>query len=61
MRFVVTLIAQFLQTRFEIRFVIAQFKRGQYAAIVRAVAAVMEQRDIPVGPQRMQELEQRAG
>ena len=60
MRFVVALIAQLVQTRFEIRLVLAQLERRQHAAIVGAVAAVVEQRDVPVRAQRVQELEQRA-
>jgi hypothetical protein len=43
MGFVVTLIAQLVQPRFEIRLVLAQFERRQHATIVGAVAAVVEQ------------------
>ena len=60
MGFVVTLIAQLVQPRFEIRLVLAQFERRQHAAVVGAVAAVVEQRDVPVRAQRVQELELRA-
>ncbi len=60
MGFVMTFIAQFVQARFEIRLVLAQFERRQHAAIVGAVAAVVEQRDVPVRAERVQELEQRA-
>ncbi len=42
MGFVVTLIAQLVQPRFEIRLVLAQFERRQHAAVVGAVAAVVE-------------------
>ena len=40
--------------------VIAKLERRQHAAIVGAVAAVVEQRDVPVRAQRVQEFEQRA-
>ena len=60
MGFVMALIAQLVQARFEIRLVLAQFERRQHAAIVGAVAAVVEQRDVPVRAQRVQKLEQRA-
>jgi hypothetical protein len=59
MGFVVALIAQLIEPGFEIRLVLAQFERRQHAAIVGAVAAVVEQRDVPVGAKRMQELQQR--
>ena len=39
---------------------LAQLERRQNAAVVGAVAAVVEQRNVPVGAQRVQELEQRA-
>ena len=60
MGFVMTFIAQFVQARFEIRLVLAQFERRQHAPVVGAVAAVVEQGDVPVRAERVQELEQRA-
>ena len=59
MGFVMALIAQLVQPRFEIRFMLAQFERRQHATIVGAVAAIVEQGNVPVGAQRMQELQQR--
>jgi hypothetical protein len=39
--FIVAVIAQLVQTRFEIRLVLAQLKRRQYATIIGAVAAII--------------------
>ena len=61
MGFIVALVAQLVQARFEIRLVLGEFKRRQHAAVIGAVAAVVEQGDVPVRAQRMQELQQRTG
>ena len=52
-------ITQRLQVLFELRFLFIQLERGQHAAKIGAVAAVMEQRNIPVRAQRMQEFSTR--
>ncbi len=59
MGLVVALVAQLVQARFEIRLVLGQFKRRQHAAVIGAVAAVVEQGDVPVRAQRVQEFQQR--
>jgi hypothetical protein len=59
--FIMAIVAQLIEAGFEIRLVVAQFERRQHAAVVGTVAAVVEQRDIPVRAQRVQEFQQRAG
>lgn len=58
---VVTIVAQLMQAGFKIRLVIAQFECRQHAAIIGTVAAIMEQRNVPVGAKGMQELQQGTG
>ena len=55
------IVAQLMQAGFEVRLVIAQFECRQHAAVIGTVTAIVEQRDVPVGAQRMQELQQRSG
>ncbi len=59
MRFVVALIAQLIETSFKVRLVLAQLEGRQNPTIVGAVATVVEQRNIPVGAEGVQELQQR--
>ena len=54
------IVAQFIQPGFKIRFMIAKLERRQYAPVVGTVAAIMEQRDVPVRTQRVEEAQQRA-
>ncbi len=39
---------------------IAKLERRQYAPVIGAMTAIMEQRDIPVRTQRVEEAQQRA-
>ncbi len=48
--FIVAVIAQLMESGFEIRLMIAKLERRQHAAIIGSVAAIVEQRDVPVGP-----------
>ena len=58
--FIMALIAQFVQARFEIRLVLGQLKRCQHATVIGAMAAIVEQGDVSVRTERLQELQQRA-
>ena len=58
MGLVMAVVTQLIEARFEIRFMLTQFERRQHAAIIGAVAAVMEQGDVPVRAQRMLKLQQ---
>ena len=60
MGFVMTFVAQFIKTGFEVRLMLAKLKRRQNAAKIGAVATIVEQRNIPVGAEGVQKLEQRA-
>ena len=59
MGLIMTLIAQFIKTGFKIRLVLAQLEGRQNPTIVGTVATVVEQRNIPVGAEGVQELQQR--
>ena len=58
--FVVAIVTQLIQPGFKIRLMIAKLKRRQYAPVIGAMTAIMEQRDIPVRTQRVEEAQQRA-
>lgn len=60
MGFVMTFVAQFIKTGFEVRLMLAKLKRRQNAAKIGAVATIVEQRNIPVGAEGVEKLEQRA-
>ena len=59
-RFVVAIVAQRLQVPLEFRLGLRQFEGRQHPAEVGAVAAIVEQRNVPVRAQRLQEFQQRA-
>ena len=55
------IVAQRLQVPLEFRLGLRQFEGRQHPAEVGAVAAIVEQRNVPVRAQRLQEFQQRAG
>lgn len=58
---VVPLIAERVEVSVEIRLFVVDLERCQHATKIGAVAAIVEQRNVPVRAQRLQELQQRAG
>jgi hypothetical protein len=58
---IMAIVAKLIEAGFKIRLMVAQFERRQHATVVSTVAAVVEQRDIPVSTKRVQEFQQRAG
>lgn len=58
--FIVAVVAQRLQVLFELGLGLRQLESRQHPAEVGAVAAVVKQRNVPVGAQRLQEFQQRA-